>query len=84
MPYDTVEFLPAKLHKTVPGCHKPTTDTSVAKGRPQNTVVIVVLGDEDHRAKLFVSLALAFKFWPWSTTLVSWQAIISNKSAGCS
>ena len=40
---------------------RPTTDTSVAKGRPKNTVVNVFLGVEDHRANFFVSLSLALK-----------------------
>ena len=34
LPYDPVEFQPSKLHKTVPGCHKPTTDTSLALWPP--------------------------------------------------
>ena len=61
LPYDPVEFQPTKLHKN--GTRMSQTDdrrqTPVyQKSDPQNTVVIVFLGVEDHRATFFVSLAL--------------------------
>ena len=54
-------FNPLNFTETVPGCHKPTTDTSEAKGWPQNTVVIVFLGIEDHPSKFFCVLVLGLE-----------------------